>query len=306
MSRIAAHHWVIGYLAKRFMSPRLPAPSPSFATTAELVEPIKISVPTRHGDVPCLVYPAHQTAPLANGGVRPPVYVNLHGGGFVFTHPVHDAFMAQYIAAEVGATVVSVDYSTAPHVQFPVAEEECYDVLAWIASAGNLMNWDGTRIAVGGGSAGAKLTLSALQLVYRAGQPPVRAAVAIVPFADATLPPDSYTSVLPKPVISPGAMRLILGNYFADVKRRSEPLASPLLDPELPKAMPPTVILAGADDTLYPQSERLATMLKTAGVDVTYRVFDNADHNFIALETTPEPIHESLKLISDHLQRYLK
>jgi acetyl esterase/lipase len=64
-------------------------------------------------------------------------------------------------------------------------------------------------------------------------------------------------------------MRLILGNYFVDVKRRSEPLASPLLDPELPKAMPSTLILAGADDTLYALPERLATLLTAAGVDVT-------------------------------------
>jgi acetyl esterase len=100
-------------------------------------------------------------------------------------------------------------------------------------------------------------------------------------------------------------MRLILGNYFTDVERRSEPLASPLLDPELPKAMPPTLILAGANDTLYPQSERLATMLKAAGVDVTYHVFDDADHNYIEVETTPEPIRESLKFINEHLMLHL-
>jgi acetyl esterase len=305
-ARIPLQQWLYAYAMKVLISPRLKPLELPFPTR-RIADPRRIWVPTRHGQVRCYVYRPHPDAPLAVGDVVPPVHVNIHGGGFIFTNPRADDHIVKYIAAEVGAVVVSVDYSTAPNVLYPVAEEQCFDVLTWVAGEGATAHgWDGSRISVGGGSAGAKLALNMLQLAHSNHGPSLRAAALLVPFVDATLTPDSYVSDAEKPIITPGAMKLILGAYFADAHRRSEPLASPALDTDLATALPPTLILTGELDTVKAQAATLAARLTEQGAPVTYRDFEKCDHDWIASKQTPiEVVQEALDLIAGHLRTHL-
>jgi acetyl esterase len=104
--------------------------APSIAlTTRHVAEPETVHVPTRHGDVRCHVTRPAADAPLARGPGAPPVHVNFHGGAFLIGAARQDDHVVRGIAGEVGATVVNVDYSTAPRARYPQAHEECYDVL---------------------------------------------------------------------------------------------------------------------------------------------------------------------------------
>lgn len=303
--KIRALDLLYTYFGKRIVSPRIKSRSEAF-TDRPLRKPRMIRVPTRHGLVRCYIYQAHAEAPLAVGGL-PPVHVNIHGGGFILTNPRQDDHLCQFIAAEVGATVVNIDYSTAPEVRFPVAEEQCYDVLDYVSSAGDAMGWDGTRISLTGASAGAKLVLSALHLAHEASRPVVRAAATIVPFVDATLTPQQYTSVLKKPAIDAEIIRLVQATYFVDKARRAEPLASPAFDTELADYVPPLLILGGQHDTLAPQIDRFVERLKTQGAPVTYRKFEEQDHDFMGIDATPHTVMaEFLELIREHLLTHLR
>ena len=66
-------------------------------------------VPTRHGDVRCLVTRAAADAPLAAGDAVPPVHIHLHGGACLVGGPRQDDHLVRGTAGEVGATVVNVD-----------------------------------------------------------------------------------------------------------------------------------------------------------------------------------------------------
>src|ERR1700728_1492680 len=124
----------IARLAQFAPGPRLAA-AVSFAELPARTE--AVTVPTRHGDLPAVVYwPADLGAPV-------PVYVNFHGGGFVMRHPEQDDPLCRYLAAYAGVAVVNVDYDVAPRYRFPVALEEAYDAVTWAAGPGR--GWDGTR-----------------------------------------------------------------------------------------------------------------------------------------------------------------
>lgn len=55
-----------------------------------------------------------------------------------------------------------VHYSLSPEVKFPVALEECFDVVSYATSAKSAkrLRIDPTRVAVGGDSAGGNLTIA--------------------------------------------------------------------------------------------------------------------------------------------------
>ena len=167
---------VLSTVATRLVKP------PSIALTQrDVAGPETVMVPTRHGDVRCLVTRAAADAPLAAGGAVPPVHIHLHGGAFLVGGPRQDDHLVRRTAGEVGATVVNVDYSTGPDVRYPRAHEECYDVLRWVQRSGDTMGWDGARVSVGGISAGGNLALGTLELAGRGGDPRPRAGVLIVP-----------------------------------------------------------------------------------------------------------------------------
>ncbi len=74
-------------------------------------------VPTRYGPVPATLY--HPPSSV----VSPPVYVNVHGGGFVVGHPEQDDPWCRYLAAHAGVVVVNPDYVLAPRHRFPAAPQ---------------------------------------------------------------------------------------------------------------------------------------------------------------------------------------
>ena len=213
----------------------------------ELPDLRTISVNTRHGDLRVLVqYPPATAAPAATStahGSHPhsaaPVIVHLHGGGFVNRHPEQDRHIARHLAAQLGAVVLLPDYSTAPAAQYPQAEEETYDLVRWVRTGGRRHGWDGERLVLSGVSAGAKLALNACQQLRTAAQPAPLALMLVVPVTD--LVRTDRTSSARRPAISPLVQRFVGWAYIPDIARRSEPLASPRLDPALGAAAPVSV-----------------------------------------------------------------
>ena len=265
--------------------------------TRPIARPKARWVPTRHGRVRVLVYRPHPDAALANGGIRPPVHVEIHGGGFVARDPHQDDHICDFIASEVGAVVVSIDYSVAPQVQYPVSEEQCADVVEWVGRNGDANDWDGTRISVLGISAGGKHAISVAQLAY-GKELPLRALMLAYAAADMTR--TDRTSAIEKPMVPPRVQRLAADTYFADVSRRTEPLASPIFDPELAKKVPPALILTGEYDTLGPEMDQLAEDLARAGVAVTHHMFPKTDHGFLHFKPVATA-REAMEFIRNHL-----
>jgi acetyl esterase len=254
-------------------------PRELFFASRVVAKPDEVRVPTRHGQVRALVYRPPVDAPAPGGRGRPrPVHLQIHGGGFYGRFPEQDEHIATYIASDVGAVVVSVDYDVAPQVQFPVAEEQCYDVAAWVHETGLDNGWDGERLSVGGESAGGKLAINVCQLAHAGDVFRPCALVAAFAVADATR--TDRTSAKGNAKISPWLQRLVHETYFADPSHRTDPIASPLSDENLALALPPALIMTGEFDTLAREMDEIAELLRAAGVPVVHRQFEQTDHGF--------------------------
>lgn len=271
-----------------------------FFASRVVAAPDEVRVPTRHGPVRCLIYRPPADAPVPGGtGRARPVHIQLHGGGFYGRFPAQDEHIAAYIAADVGAVVVGVDYDVAPQVRFPVAEEECYDVAAWVHATGAANGWDTDRISVGGFSAGGKLAMNVCQLAYT--EMTFRLCALVAAFAVADVTRSDRTSAKPFAKISPGLQRVVNGTYFVDVSRHHDPIASPLHDERLALALPATLIMTGEYDTLAAEMDEIAVMLRAGGVPVVHRQFARTDHGFTHGGPV-ETAREAIGLIGEHLR----
>ena len=290
---------------------RLVKPTAVSLTTREIAAPESVQIPTRHGSVRAFVTRASFDAPLAAGAEAPPVHLHFHGGAFLVGAPWQDEHLVRFIAGEVGATVVNVDYTTAHGTRFPRAHEESYDVLRWVRHSGAAQGWDAQRISVSGVSAGGSLALGVIEQARQAGDPPLSAAALIVPFVDAAAPPEQYRSPMPAgsdaPFVSPRLVRVSQGAYFADASRRTDPLASPIHNEAGLAALPPTLVVTAERDSVRAFDERFVDAARGAGADVTYLCVPGVDHGFPeSSKAQDQPaLRELAESLRAHLVRHL-
>ena len=292
---------------------RLVKPAAVSLTDRSVAPPQAVSVPTRHGDVRVFITRPAADAPLATGGQSPPVHLHFHGGAFLVGAPWQHEHLVRLVAGEVGAVVANVDYTTAYGTRFPQAHEESYEVLRWVRASGETMGWDAGRVSLSGVSAGGNLALGVVEQARRAGDPPLRAAALIVPFADAAAGPEQYASPMPPdsgapaPFVNARLVRASQGAYFADAARRTDPLASPIHNEAGLSALPPTLVVAAEHDSVRVFDQRFADKASAAGADVTYVCVPGVDHGFPqrAKPQDAAAVRQLAELVRVHLAQHL-
>ena len=110
-----------------------------------------------------------------------PVLVYFHGGGWTIGDlDTHDVLCRQLCAA-AGVAVVAVDYRMGPEHRFPAAVDDCVAAVRWVRQQALSLGLDGSRLAVGGDSAGGNLAAVAALLLRDAGDPPPLVATVDLP-----------------------------------------------------------------------------------------------------------------------------
>jgi acetyl esterase len=84
---------------------------------------------------------------------RRPALLYLHGGWVAGSALSHDRLVRE-LATRADAAAVFVEYDRSPEARYPVAVEQSYAVLEWVAAHGDEYGLDPDRIAIAGDSGG--------------------------------------------------------------------------------------------------------------------------------------------------------
>ena len=209
---------------------------------------------------------------FASENVNAPLIFEIHGGGYFAGHHYDDIPLCTEIGELLDCNVASVEYRYAPEVTFPVAAYDCADALSGLICDSSL-DFDRTRIAVWGHSAGANAAAAMLQMCSG-----LCGAVLSYPWLDAT---DRR-----RPYVFGGMpylyMRHMAHKYFNNKELRSTPIASPVfMKAERLRSLPPVLILACGKDTLREDALRFCNAFSAAGGKMRVRYYPEAEHGFI-------------------------
>ena len=191
------------------------------------------------------------------------------------------------MADEVGCAVVSVEYRLAPEHPFPAAPDDCLAALRWVAAEADALGFDGSRIAVGGDSAGGNLAAVTAQRAQREEDPDLVYQVLIYPVVDrsSTIEEHPYPSLLENAegyYLDAETMQAFQSWYVPNVADRTDPSASPILAPSL-AGLPRALVLTCGYDPLRDEGEAYAKALADVGVDVTLSRYDGAIHGVFSM-----------------------
>jgi acetyl esterase len=233
-----------------------------------------------------LTLPADDGTPLrarlyaASRDAGLPVLLYMHGGGFTIGGlETHDSLCRQ-LALRSGAAVVALDYRLAPEHRFPVAVDDAWAAMHWLAAHASRLGLDGARLAVGGDSAGGTLAAVCAIRARDAGLP-LRLQLLITPGTIAYADTPSHARFAHGYLLEAESIEWFFDQYIDRALRRDWRFA-PLEAESLDEVAPACVVLAECDP-LVDEGVAYADRLRAAGVPVELELTRGVTHDFIKL-----------------------
>lgn len=232
-----------------------------FAIDAERPEVARVSdITITQGQltIPLRIYTPSETKNL-------PIILFIHGGGWVAgSLETHDN-MARYLCRETEALVVSVGYTNSPEGKFPLALEQCYEALQWIAKHAHEYQADPARLAVVGDSVGGNMAAALTLLARDRHGPAIVLQVLINPSPDLI-----RGGTLERQNDAFDMMRWFAVQYLSNPKEAVDPYASPIFAKNLGN-LPPAVVILAENDDLRADGQKYADRLISA--DIPTRIY---------------------------------
>jgi acetyl esterase/lipase len=230
----------------------------------------------------------HITKP-AGISFNAPVFIYIHGGGWVLgDYPTHKRLVRDLVVKS-GAVAVFPDYTPSPEAQYPVAIEQIYATMKWVAENGKEIGVDGKNLAVVGNSVGGNMTAAVVLMAKERKGPAIKLQVMLWPVTNVDFKTGSYKEMAKDRFLTKKMMIWFWNNYLPDEDKRKEIYASPLQATlEQLKGLPPALVQTAENDVLRDEGEAYARKLNEAGVAVTLTRYSGLIHDYGLLNPLAE------------------
>jgi acetyl esterase/lipase len=254
-------------------------------------------VPVEGGEITVRLY--------APAGVGPhPVLVFYHGGGWVIGDLYTHDGLCRSIVNAAGCAVASVDYRLAPEFKFPVAVEDSYTALKWVAANGPRLGLDSARLAVGGDSAGGNLAAVMALLARDRRGPRILLQVLVYPVTNYDFGAKSYVENATGYLLTTEDMRWFWRHYLSREEQGQEVTASPMRAKSLAD-LPPALVMTAGCDPLRDEGDAYAARLRDSGVPVTVTQYPGMFHGFMRMTRILDQARAGLDEVATALRKAL-
>lgn len=213
-----------------------------------------------------------------------PVIVYAHGGGWVLGDKGTHERLVRELTAGTDAIIVFVDYERSPEARYPVAVEQIYGVLDYVAKHPAEFGADASRLAIAGDSVGGDMAAVVALMAKERQGPKLAAQVLLYPVTDASMSSESYTTFAQGPWLTRKAMEWFWDQYLPDAGKRADIHVSPInATPEQLAGLPRTLVIVDENDVLRDEGEAYGRKLAAAGVNVTSVRYNGTIHDFMLL-----------------------
>ena len=210
-----------------------------------------------------------------------PVFVFIHGGGWVLgDYPTHKR-MVRDLVVGTGAAGVFINYTPTPDAAYPRAIDEIYAATKWVAENGSEINVNGKCLAIVGNSVGGNMTAVTCLMAKERKGPEIKTAIMMWPTVDSDFTTESYKLFGKDRFLTTPLISWMYDMYIADHEKRKEIYAAPLqASVEQLKGLPPTLIQVAENDVLRDEGEAYGRKLLEAGVKATTVRYNGVIHDF--------------------------
>ncbi len=231
-------------------------------------------IPGAAGPIAARIYTPKGTGPF-------PVVVYYHGGGWVIADlDTYDA-SPRALTNLANAVVVSANYRQGPEHKFPAAHQDAFAAYRWVLANAKSLKGDPSKVAVMGESAGGNLAAAVAMMARDSGvQMPVHQ-VLVYPIAGYDVNTPSYQENAQAKPLNKAMMQWFFDQYLRSPEDGKNPLID-LVHADLQR-LPSATVITAQIDPLRSEGKALSDALRNDGVDVDYRNYDGAAHEFFGM-----------------------
>lgn len=252
---------------------------------------VEESIDTRHGKIRVIKYNFDDLRIL-------PLYIDMHGGGFILMHADSDEAMNLSFSATADVKIVSIDYPKAPESPYPVGIEAVHDVIAYFTDHAEQYRLDKTNVGIGGHSAGANMATVTCMRNLKSREFSLKYQVLDYPPLDMATSP--YEKPNPKGGIPP-KFATIFNSCYCDPEAAADPCVSPVFaKTEELKGMPKTLMIVCGRDSLHDEGVKYAGMLRKAGTEVELHDYPTEKHGFTIYKPS-DNVREAIRLMAEFI-----
>ncbi|WP_174286263.1 alpha/beta hydrolase [Sphingomonas bacterium] len=284
---------------ERILSLRVPGP---VAPDLEMHSVNEETITTPDGNFRVRILTPRQTSEAL------PVVIYYHGGGFFAGGLDETDELARKIAKRADVVVVNVDYHLSPEAKFPVAVNDAYAALRWVAENAERLGTDANRIILAGDSAGGNLTIVTCLQARERGGPRIALQVPIYPSLDMRRRTDYESRArlgVGGLVLDNADIDWMLDHYLSSDDQAQDWRASPILARDF-SGLPPALVITADHDPLVDEGKLYADRLAKAGVPVEYACFEGTFHGFVGYAALIEIGARAVNLICDRIERVMR
>ena len=247
----------------------LDLPEPKMARVEDL------QIPMRDGQL----VKARLFAPVVKGQGAPlPCLVYFHGGGFTIGSIQTHNVLCRELARMGHCAVISVDYRLAPEHRFPVATNDAWDAVQWVANSSSKLGLRANALAVGGDSAGGTLAAVCAIQARDAGLK-LALQLLIYPGTAARQETASHHTYDSGFMLDKATVDWFFDHYI-DAKDRDDWRFAPMLA-ERHDGLAPAWIGLAECDPLVDEGVAYADLLRMSGVPVDIEIYHGVVHGFV-------------------------
>jgi len=210
-----------------------------------------------------------------------PVFMFIHGGGWVLgDYPTHKRLVRDLVVNS-GAAAVFVDYTPSPEAHYPIAINQIYAATKWVAENGAEIGVDGSNLAIAGNSVGGNMTAVTCLMAKDKGGPEIKFQLLLWPVTDADFTRASWQKYAGGRFLTANMMKWMWNHYLPDAEKRKEYYATPFSAPlEELKGLPPALVQLAENDILFDEGLAYARKLDEAEVPTTIQTFNGFIHDY--------------------------
>ncbi len=215
---------------------------------------------------------------------RLPVLLFFHGGGFTIGSIATHDVLCRRLSALAGCAVVSVGYRLAPEHKFPIAANDAWDALHWLAAEAASRGLDAARLAVGGDSAGGTLA-TICAVLARDAAIPLALQLLFYPGCAGHQNTPSHRRFAHGFVLEEADISWFFRQYIRSPADRDDWRFAPLDAPDAPdlEGVAPVWLGLAECDPLVDEGLMYADRLRAAGVPVDLEIYRGVTHEFIKM-----------------------
>ena len=209
-----------------------------------------------------------------------PLILEFHGGGMVLGHGLQNDLFCQKLSESADASVISVDYCTAPEHPYPEAIDQAVRLLNTIVHDASVYSPQQKLILMGFSGGATIAAAAALRCNADRLGPHIDGLILHYPYLDAATDPADKPG--PASESLPTDVARAFNQLYCAPEQYSEPYASPLTaNDSMIRSLPFTALLMAESDFLCEEGKQFARRLTDLNVPVYAHVIPKVSHGYV-------------------------